>query len=113
MFQLHLFQVDLQIFGDQHRNGGVGPLAHLDIGHSQDNLPVASDTDEGVGREVIRVGRFGFASCERQTQAQHQAAARGCSNLQEAASGEVIADHCQPLCPLDCAACLIASRMRT
>ena len=32
---------------------------------------------------------------------------------QEPAPGEVIGDHRQPLCPLDCAASLIASRMRT
>jgi hypothetical protein len=87
-------------------------LAHFDIGHGQDDLPIVCDADEGIGREAIGVGRFGFAIGQGQAQAQHQAAARGRSRLQEAAPGEVIEDHRQPLCPLDCAASLIASRMR-
>ena len=90
MLQLHLLQVHLQLFGDQHRDGGIGALAHLDIGHGQDNLPIAFDADEGVGREAIGVGRFGFAVCERQAQAQHQASARGRSGLQEPAPGETV-----------------------
>ena len=61
MLEPHLLQVHLQLFGDQHRDRGVGALAHLDIGHGQDNLPVAADADEGVGREAIGGGRFGFA----------------------------------------------------
>jgi hypothetical protein len=88
MLQPHLFQVHLQLFGDQHRDGGIGALAHLDIGHGQDDLPVASDADEGVGREAIGAGRFGFAVGERQAEAQHQAPARGRSGLQEGAPGE-------------------------
>ena len=88
MLQLHLFQVHLQLFGDQHRDGGVGALAHLDIGHGQDNLPIAFDADEGVGREAIGIGRFGITVCERQAQAQHQASARGRSGPQEPPPGE-------------------------
>ena len=42
MLQPHLLQVHLQLFGDQHRDRGVGALAHLDIGHGQDDLPVAA-----------------------------------------------------------------------
>ena len=61
MLQPHLLQVHLQLFGDQHRDGGVGALAHFDIRHGQDDLPVVVDADEGVGREAIAVGRFGFA----------------------------------------------------
>jgi hypothetical protein len=113
MFQPHLFQVDLQLFGDQHRDGRIGALAHLDIGHGQDNLPIASDADEGVGGEAIGIGRFGITVSNRQAQAQHQTAASGRSGLQEPASGQVIGDHYQPLGPFDCAASLIASRMRT
>jgi hypothetical protein len=125
MFQPHQFQVDLQLFGDQHRDGGIGALTHLDIGHGQDDLPVAVDADEGVRHEVIRVSRFGFAAGERNTQAQKQAAAGGRSNVQEFAprqsvcpcrpirGNEVIEDHRQSPCAIDFAACLIASRMRT
>ena len=59
MLQLHLRQVHLQLFGDQHRDGGIGALAHLDIGHGQDNPSIASDADKGVRHEAV--GRFGFA----------------------------------------------------
>ena len=90
MLQPHLFQVHLQLLGDQHRDRGVGALAHLDIGHGQDDLPVAFDADEGVGRKAIGAGRFRLAVCERQTEAQHEAAARGRSGLQEDAPGESV-----------------------
>ena len=90
VLQPHLFQVHLQLFGDQHRDGGIGALAHLDIGHGQDNLPVASDADEGVGREAIGVGCLGLAVCQRQAQAQHQTSASGRSGLQEGAPGETV-----------------------
>jgi hypothetical protein len=70
MFEPHLFQVDLELFGDQHRDRGICALAHLDIGHGQNDLPIACDADEGVGHKAIGAGRFGFAVCERQPQAQ-------------------------------------------
>ena len=90
MLQPHLFQVHLQLFGDQHRDGGIGALAHLDIGHGQDDLSVAADADEGVGHEAIGADRFGFAVCERQAQAQHQAAAGGRSGPQEPAPRKTV-----------------------
>jgi hypothetical protein len=90
MLQLHLFQVYFQLFGDQHRDGGVGALAHLHIRHGQDNPPVASDADEGVGREAIGLCRVGSAVCERQIQAHHQASARGRAGLYESAPGETV-----------------------
>ncbi len=86
MFRPHLLEVDLQLLGDQHRNRRIGALAHLDIGHGQDDLPIGFDADEGVGRESI--GRFRIVICEGQAQAQQQAAARGRAGLQEAAPGE-------------------------
>ena len=89
MLQPHVFKVHLKFFDDQHRDGGVGALAHFDIGHDQDNLPVTADADEGVGREV-GAGRLGNVACERQAQAQHQAAAGGRSGLQEAAPGDAV-----------------------
>jgi hypothetical protein len=64
------------------------PWAHLDIGHGQDDLPVAVDADEGVGHEVV--SRFGMDVCERQAQAQQQASACGRAGLQEGASGETV-----------------------
>jgi hypothetical protein len=92
------------------------------------NLPFAFDADEGIGREA---GRVGIAGQSRQAHAEQQTSSRGDANLREIAPGEVarrrlsvssadhwreaIGEHIQPPCPLalDCAACLIASRMRT
>ena len=88
VLQPHLLQVHLELFGDQHRDGGVGALAHLDIGHGQDDLPVAADADEGVGREAVGVGRPSPLA-ERQAEAQHQAAAGGRAGLQETAPRQV------------------------
>ena len=75
MLDLHLFEVHLQLFGDQHWDGGVGALAHLDIRHGQDNLPFAIDADEGVRHEIVGVSCIGFAVGKWQAQAQHQATA--------------------------------------
>jgi hypothetical protein len=129
MLQLHLRQVHLELFGDQHRDGCIGALAHLDIGHGQDTLPIAFDADKGIGREAGRARRVGIAGQSRQAQAEQQSSSRGYANLQEIAPGEVsrwwlsvsfavhwrdaIGEHGQPPCPFGCAACLIASRMRT
>ena len=63
MFQPHLFQVHLQLFGDQHRDGGVGALAHLDVGHDQRDLTVRIDTDECV--RCKRLARDFFRSAGR------------------------------------------------
>jgi hypothetical protein len=90
MLEPHLFQVHLQLLGDQHRDRSVGALAHLDIRHGQDDLPIASDADEGVGDEASGFGRFYGTACERQTQAQHQASARGRASAQESAPGETV-----------------------
>lgn len=90
MLHPHLLQVDLQLFGDQHRDCGVVALAHLDIGHGQDDLPVAVDADEGVGRKAASIGGLGRAVGKRQTQAQHQAATCRRSCLEEPAPGEVV-----------------------
>jgi hypothetical protein len=88
VLQPHLLEVHLELFGDQHRDRGVGALAHLDIGHGQDDLAVAPDADEGVGRETIGVGCRRIAVCGRQAQAQQQASAHGRSGLQEPAPGK-------------------------
>jgi hypothetical protein len=90
MLQLHLFQVYFQLFGDQHRDRGVGALAHLHIRHGQDDLPIDIDADEGVGCEASGLCRLGSAVCERHIQAQHQASARGRPGLHESAPGETV-----------------------
>ena len=53
-------------------------------------MTIALDADEGVGREDIVGGRFGFAACERQAETQHQASARGSTGPEKAAPGESV-----------------------
>jgi hypothetical protein len=73
---------------DQHWDPGVGAPTHLNVGHSQNNLSIALNANEGIGHQAIDVGPFGTAVCERQRQTQHQTAARGGSGLQKAAPRE-------------------------
>ena len=89
MFEPHLLQVHLQLFGDQHRDGGVGALPHLDIGHGQDNLPIAADAHEGVGRKRRACDTFGcISSPDRRTcrEADEEASAHGRAHTQEVAT---------------------------
>ena len=85
MLQAHLIKAHFQLFGDQHRDRGVGPLAHLDIGHDENDLAVVLNADEGVGREAVFARRAGFTVGERQAQAQHQAAGGRRADLHELA----------------------------
>ncbi len=117
MLEAHLLQIHLEFFRDQHRDRRVGALAHLDIGHGQDDLAVAVDADEGIRREALGVSCF--ASTERQ--AQHQPAADRDARNEEAAprqvdvrsAGRGAGNHGQPPFSFVSAASLIASRMRT
>jgi hypothetical protein len=124
----HLFEADLELFGDQHGNRRVDSLTHFDIGHGENDLSVPLDADEGVGRKGPGAGRVGLAAGEGQAQAQHQPAAGRCGGLDEVAPREnagggmvrvslaesnAIEDHCRTPLQIDCAACLMASRMRT
>ena len=65
----HLLKLDFQLFGDQHRDGRIGPLAHFHISHGQDDLPVGADADERVRSECNGIRRFGLAICQWQSQA--------------------------------------------
>jgi hypothetical protein len=79
VLEAHLGELHLELFGDQHRDRRIGTLAHLDIGHGQDDLPVGPDPDECVGCE--RVGLAG-SGCGH-AQAEHERASR--RRLQELA----------------------------
>ena len=61
MLEAHLTQVRLELLGEDHRHGGVGPLPHLDLVHDQRHLAGAVDTNERVGSEFAgrRGGRGG------------------------------------------------------
>ena len=52
-------EVNCPGWGQERRDRGIGALAHRHIGQGENNLPIAFDADEGVGREAIGVGRFG------------------------------------------------------
>ena len=41
-------------------------MAHLDVGHDQDDRPVTADPNERVGLEASRAGCVRFAASERQ-----------------------------------------------
>ena len=65
MLQPYLLQIDLELFGNQHRDRGVGALPHFDIGHCQDDLAVAADPNEGVRHERLDFSRFAVAAGKR------------------------------------------------
>ena len=56
MFEMDLAQIHLQLFGEEHRQGGVGALPHLDLVHDEGHAPLTVDADKGVGREGVRRG---------------------------------------------------------
>ncbi len=80
----HLLEIHFELFGDQHRDRGIGALPHLHIGHRQHHLPIAADADEGVRRKTFGRGRL--AAAERQAEAQHETAADGGAGRKKAAT---------------------------
>jgi hypothetical protein len=60
MLELHLFQVHFQLFGDQHRDRGIGSLTHFDVRHGQSDPAISSNAHEGIGREHLVGGCFGL-----------------------------------------------------
>ena len=116
MVDQHVGHVDVQLLRDQHRQGRVGPLAHLDLGRDDRDLALPVDADEGVRREDGGAGRGRGG----QPPADDQAAAERGRGLQERAPRRAWIGprhdlgHGRSPCALsDSAACLIASRMRT
>ncbi len=66
VLQPHLRQIDLQLFGDQHRDRRVGALAHLDIGHGQRRSGRRAPMRmKALGAKASAAG-FGLAVGERQ-----------------------------------------------
>ena len=68
--------VDLELFGDQHRNRGIRPLSHLDDGHHERDLAGAIDAQKRVRRER-RIGGETVAhlAARGKAEAKHQSAA--------------------------------------
>src|SRR5689334_9353065 len=87
MLELDLVQAHLELFGDQHRDRGVGTLPHLDIRHRENDLAIAADADEGVRLKPFVRGSA--ATSYRKAEAQHQTATGGRAGCKKATSGQV------------------------
>ncbi len=73
VFDRHLVDIHLELLGDQHRQRGIGSLAHLDHRHDESHPACAIDSQEGVRRErsaggqgVAHLGERGQAKAELQ-----------------------------------------------
>src|SRR5438034_11765764 len=53
----------LQLFGEQHRDGRIGAMAHLEVGHDQRDLTDWIDTNDCAG--VTRLAGAFFCSATR------------------------------------------------
>jgi hypothetical protein len=51
MLDPHPVPVRIELFRQDHRDGGVGALAHLDLRHDERDFPLPVDPDEGIRRE--------------------------------------------------------------
>ena len=87
MLELDRGELHLQLLGDEHGDGGIGALPHLDLGHDHGHFPVGVDADEGIGGEDPR-RRGGLAGEGGQADAQQQPAAGGSTHLDEGTAAE-------------------------
>jgi hypothetical protein len=88
MLELYLLKIDLQLFGDQHRDRCICALTHFDVRHDKSDPTVTRDPHESIGLEGLIHARLSFGERGRQAQAQHQTAAGGSSDLQKASAGD-------------------------
>ncbi len=51
MLEANLVETDLELFGEQHRQGGIDALAHFRHRHDQRYNVLRIDADEGVRRK--------------------------------------------------------------
>ena len=87
MLDRDLVDVDLELFGDQHRDRRIGPLPHLDDRHHERDFARAIDAQEGVRRER-RIGRERVPdlSARRKAETEQQPAAESGRRDEEVAS---------------------------
>ena len=52
VLELHLLEVDLELFGDQHRDRSVCALAHFDVRHGQNDLSITVMLTKALGAKV-------------------------------------------------------------
>ena len=111
-FERHSLEGRIEFLGQDHGDGRIDALAHLDLRHDQRDRAVAVDANEGVGREgrllrrvrpAPRAGERRPPSCRprRLRPARTRAASVRCR------------PRSRPARRYAWAACLIASRMRT
>src|ERR1700730_13101084 len=119
--------IRIQLLRQDHRDGGVGALDHLDLRHDQCGLAGMMDADEGVGRDLagVIVGRLLrlVRGVERQADREHEAAGQSASHKRPARRPWVEIESAWCECAMGkfmaasyawpSAARLIASRMRT
>ena len=134
MLDMHLFKADFQLFGNQRRHGGVGPLPHFHWLDREVDPAFAVDTHIGVGREAGPWRSLGIAhqrgqrgqrgqreadqqpAPDRSTGFEEMTSTQGQGHLGRGLHGKVLQTvHDYPsACATGCpAADLMASRMRT
>ena len=74
-----LVDIDLELFGDQHRDRGIGSLSHLDDRHHERDFAGAIDAQKRVRRErrIARETVAHLAACGQAEAQQQTAADRG------------------------------------
>jgi hypothetical protein len=106
LHDLHRARIDLELFGEQHRERRGDVLPHLVAVASEHNHAVGLDRDPRVGLEAA--GCRGLRGGVAETKADEESTARGGGNLEEFTTGERV--HAAP--PSFFAASLIAVRTR-
>jgi len=81
-----LLEADFELFGEQHRHGGVDALPHLDHRHHERHHALSIDADERIRRKRRRrrLGERG-ALAQRNREVDDQAAGERCARLDETA----------------------------
>ena len=69
MLELYLLKIDLQLFGDQHRDRCICALTHFDVRHDKSDPTVRRDPHESIGLEGLIHARLSFGERGRQAQA--------------------------------------------
>ena len=89
MLEADVIETDFELFGEQHRHGGVDALAHLDHRHYERHHALSIDPDKRIRRKQRRrrLGERG-ALAQRNREVDDQAAGERCAHLDEAAPTE-------------------------
>jgi hypothetical protein len=85
---LNLGQVDLQLFGDEHRAGREGSLAHFNLGNDDGHSTILADAYEPPGREVLSCGGLIHSREAREGEGDEEPAAKRGAGAQEISPGE-------------------------